>query len=68
MLPPGASLKGAGCGATIIDANGADSGVKVTGGSGAVISDLTVRGASAANVLIQDAENVTLRRVRARAG
>ena len=63
-LADGESLNGAGVGKTIIDATGCDSGVVVKGGSGAVISDLTVQNASGTGVLVRGAQNVTIRRVR----
>jgi len=66
-LPAGVSLKGAGYGKTIIDASGAENGLRVSG-KDAVISDLTVRGATGANVFIDGATNVTLRRVRSMGG
>jgi len=67
-VPPGVSLKGAGYDKTILDASGAENGVAITSGSGAVISDLTVCGAKAAGVLVQGADNVTVQRVRATGG
>ncbi len=67
-LPAGVSLKGAGYGKTIIDAAGAEHGLAITNGGGAVISDLTVRGAAGANVLVRGAEKVVIRRVRATGG
>ncbi len=45
-VPPGVSLQGAGYGKTIIDADGKENGLMIASGSGAVISDLTVRGAT----------------------
>jgi len=63
-LPDGVGLKGAGYGKTIIDATKLENGIVVKGGSGAVISDLTVRGARGANILAQGAEQFTVRRVR----
>ena len=68
VLPAGVSLKGAGYGKTIIDATGCDNGILVKGSEGAEISDLTVRGASAANVLVQGSQKVTVRRVRVTGG
>ncbi len=62
-LPAGVSLKGAGVGKTIIDASGAENGIKVTSG-GSTISDLTVRAASGVNILVQGAEKVVIQRVR----
>src|ERR1019366_10162561 len=63
-LPAGVSLRGAGYDKTIIDAAGAPNGLAITNGSGATISDLTVRGAMAANILVQGAQRVTVARVR----
>ena len=58
-LPAGVSLKGAGVGKTIIEG-----GLNVKGGSGAQISDLTLKGMGLA---VSDAESVTVARVRATA-
>lgn len=66
-LPPGVGLKGAGYGRTVIDASGGTNGITVAG-SGAVVSDLTVRGATSTGILVRDATNVTLSRVRATGG
>ena len=49
ILSDGQSLRGAGYGKTIIDAQGAENGIVIRGGSGSVISDVTVRGARGAN-------------------
>ncbi len=67
-LPEGVSLQGAGYGKTTIDANGAENGLVVHGGTGATISDLTVQDAAGANVLVEGAANITLRRVRVSGG
>ncbi len=58
-IPPGVSLKGAGVDKTIIDA-----GIVMEGGSGATISDLTVRNAPGAGIAVRQAELVTIARVR----
>ena len=63
-LPPGVSLRGAGYGKTIIDASIAKNGIDVNGGAGAVISDLTVRGAGISDILAQNAQRLTISRVR----
>ena len=68
LLAPGESLLGAGYGKSIIDARGSENGIVVSGGSGAVVSDLTVEGASGANVLVKGAKGATLARVRATGG
>ena len=67
-MPAGVSLHGAGYEKTIIDATGAVNGLTVAGGSGTVISNLTVHGASMANVAVRQADRVTIRRVRATGG
>ena len=67
-VPVGVSLRGAGYGNTIIDAAGAENGLVIAGGHGAVLGDLTVRGATGANVLVEGAEQVIVRRVRATGG
>jgi len=59
-LPAGASLKGAGAGKTMITG-----GLTIAGGSGAQVSDLTLRGAG---LTVKDAEGVTIARVRATGG
>ncbi len=59
-LPAGVSLKGAGLGQTIIEG-----GLTVQGGSGAQVSDLTLRGAGLA---VGDAAAVTVARMRATGG
>jgi hypothetical protein len=64
-LPPGVRLKGAGIGKTIIDATGIQNGFIVEGGTGARISDLTVRDAQGAGVAVSDAQSLTLANVRA---
>ena len=67
-VPAGVSLQGAGYEKTILNAAGAENGLAITTGQGAVISDLTVRGATGANILVEGAEKVTLRRLRATGG
>jgi len=67
-VPAGVSLKGAGYGRTIIDAGGAPNGLTVTGGSGTVISDCTVRGAAVADVLLSGTRDATVRRLRVTGG
>ncbi|MCX7935493.1 MAG: right-handed parallel beta-helix repeat-containing protein, partial [Planctomycetota bacterium] len=68
MLPPGVSLKGAGYNQTVIDAKGCENGVAILGGSGNVVSDLAVKNAARVNILVRDAENAVVRRVRATGG
>ena len=67
-LADGESLQGAGYGKTIIDATGCQAGVVIKGGNGAVISDLTVKGATGNAVQVKDASQVTIKRVRATSG
>lgn len=64
MLPPGVSLHGAGYGKTRIDASGGPIGISITGGAGAVISDLTVSGATRINISVSDSMRTIIRRVR----
>ena len=62
VLPAGVSLKGAGYAKTIIDAAGVVNGLVVSNGGNVVVSDLTVRNANEANLLVEGVEKVTLRR------
>src|SRR5262245_39293574 len=64
-LSPGVSLKGAGVGKTIINATGVQNGLIIKGGSGAQISDLTIRGAQGAAVAVSDTKGTKLLRLRA---
>jgi hypothetical protein len=63
-LPPGVSLRGAGLGQTFIDSSGADVGLTVAGGSGATVSDLTIRSARGTDLLVKAAHGITVSRVR----
>ncbi|MDB5172966.1 MAG: hypothetical protein JWN51_1739, partial [Phycisphaerales bacterium] len=62
-LPPGVSLKGAGFDKTVIDATGADAGISIDGGSNAGVSDLAIRGARRADLLVTNAQGLTVSRV-----
>ena len=66
LLPDGASLKGAGYKATIIDASGHDFGLIVNGKAPARISDLAVASAAQAGVRLDGASNVAVERVLVR--
>ena len=66
-LPPGVCLKGAGYSKTIINAVGAERGIVIQGG-GSIVGDLTVRGATGENVVVQGGENVILHRLRTTGG
>ena len=63
-LADGESLQGAGCDKTIIDATGCQEGIIVKGGTGAVISDLTIKGAPGTALVVKDASQVVVKRVR----
>lgn len=65
IVPPGVALRGAGMDRTLIDARGLHFGLRLAGGRGSAVSDLTVRGASKVGVLAQGGEDVALRRLRA---
>ena len=67
-LPAGVSLKGAGYGKTVIDAKGAENGIAIVKGDGSAVRDLTVRGALSANILVRDANQAVLERVRTTGG
>jgi hypothetical protein len=64
VLPSGVSLRGAGLGRTILDARKAEVGLAILGGRGVEVSDLTVRGAVRTGLLVSNAVNVAVRRVR----
>ena len=63
-LPPGVGLRGAGANRTILDARKTDVGIRVEGGRGAEIADLTVTGATRTDLLVHGAEETSVRRVR----
>lgn len=63
-LPAGVSLRGAGYRATTIDAGTAGAGIAVEGGSGAVVSDLRIRG-GLTGLLATGASGVVVRNVYA---
>ncbi len=63
-LPAGVGLRGAGYRETTIDAGKAEAGVSIDAGSGAEVSDLTIRGGMT-GLLARGASGVVVRRVRA---
>jgi parallel beta-helix repeat protein len=63
-VPAGVTLRGAGYRQTILDAGSAEVGVTMAGDR-AGVTDLTVRGATRANVLVQGAARCLVQRVRA---
>lgn len=67
-IPAGVRLQGAGYGKTIIDAAGLPNGITVSGDKATTISNLTVRGATGANILVQGAADASIRKVRAVGG
>ena len=62
-IPEGVTLRGNGFGQTILDASGANTGLRVSA-SGVTISDLTVQGARAAGLSVQGAAGTKIARVR----
>ena len=51
-VPPGVTLKGAGCGKTVLLVQGQD-GLHIHGGAENAVSDLTVRGALRAGIAVE---------------
>src|SRR4029079_9207819 len=68
QLPAGVRLKGAGVGKTIIDATGNVNVITVDGGSGATISNLTIRASQFAGVSVSNAKQLTLSKLRVTGG
>lgn len=68
VLPEGVSLRGAGYGRTIIDAGAAATAITIRGGKGAGIEDLTAITKGMAAVSIENAAEVSIRRIVVRGG
>lgn len=62
-LRDGVSLKGAGYGKTVIEADNNPVGVDVRGGRGAVIEDLTINSGGTTGIQVRNSSDVTIRRV-----
>jgi hypothetical protein len=67
-LPPGVSLRGAGYAETILDAGTQPTGIALKGGDGSRIEDLSIYTKGTAALVVEDARNVEVRRVRIRGG
>jgi hypothetical protein len=67
-LPPGVSLRGAGYAKTTLDAGTNAAGLALKGGEGSRIEDLSIETKGIAAIVVADARNVEIRRVRIRGG
>ncbi len=67
-LPPGVSLRGAGYAQTTLDAGTNPAGIAIKGGEGSRIEDLSIQTKGTAALIVEDARNVEIRRVRIRGG
>lgn len=64
VIPAGVTLRGAGYNKTVIDAAAHKTGVVIRGNAGAAVSDLTVRNARETGVLVSQASDVSLSRLK----